>query len=332
MFLHLCDLQHDQPIAESARSFLRHAQSIGLLSNCLAPFPQPSSASKTEFESKTAAIHVNNSPNAAFKLDEIKADALWLSKQAGIDEVTALRITVLEWQSRPNARLLGRFSEEEVTSLQDATGVDKFRVSLAGPQMMDILKNAQAEDGDNATDFVSETARRLRLRHAYLSERVHILKTARKLRSCSLRNKVPCDVSWVGDTGTANMMIAEADLQSMGEEIFKDKQDEKESRKFLQDAIKAVESRLKEFQSRNGWLSASESDENTEITWRTALMDETAHIMQLIFLHLQSSDSIPDGDLVRSWLKVMSDCAFMEAISIVSARSLKSLPLELIDV
>lgn len=295
-----------------------HPESIRLLSHSLAPFAPPSAKSKSEFESKTAAINVETSPQAPYNLDEIKSDALWLSEHAGIDEVTALRITVLEWQSRPNARLLGRFSAEEATSLQDATSVDSFRVSLAGPQVMDILKKTTTGGADSA-EFSSEKARRLRLRHIYLSERSHILKTARKLLSLSLRDKIPSDAGRIPVPSRGKETEREHGLRRLGETIFKNNTSEDESNRFLEDCVKAVQTRIADFQSGGGWLSAAESDAETEATWRTTLIDEIAHIMQIMFLQLQSSDTIPTGALLLSWLRLMADCSFLESLSIVSA-------------
>jgi nuclear pore complex protein Nup188 len=280
------------------------------------PFAPSSPKSKSEFESKTAAIYVDTSSQAPYSLDEIKSDALWLSKCAGIDEVTALRITVLEWQGRPNARLLARFSEEEATSLQDATAVNNFRVSLAGPQVKDALRIAAGGSEDLST-FSSEKSRRLRLRHLYLSERNHILKTSRKLLSLSLRDLVPCDASRTPNH-PAKETTRQSSLQSLGEDIFKDQRSESQSRLLLSDAVEAVKKRLQDLQTEGGWLNASESDVETETTWRTTLIDETVHIMQIMFLNLQSSHVIPSGGLVLSWLQLMAECSFMESISVVS--------------
>jgi nuclear pore complex protein Nup188 len=318
VFLYLCDPEKNSDDAGSTQSFLWHPESVRLLSHSLAPFPPPSTKTKSEFDSKTAAIHVDTSPQRSYSLDEIKSDALWLSKIAGIDEVTALRITVLEWQSRPDARLLARFSAEEATSLQDAASVDSFRVSLAGPQVMDILKKTTAGGLEDSKDFSSEKSRRLRLRHLYLSERNHILKTSRKLLSLSLRDRIPSDAGRTTVPSNGTEAGTQNGLRSLGETIFKNKTNEEESNRFLEDCVNAVQARLKDFQTEGGWLSAIETDQETEDTWRTTLVDEIVHIMQIIFLQLQSSNTIPTGALVVSWLRLMADCGFLESLSVVS--------------
>lgn len=258
---------------------------------------------------------MDTSPQATYKIEEIKSDALWLSQKAGIDEVSALRITVQEWQSRPNNRMLGRFSEEEATSLQDATSVDSFRVSLAGPQLKEVLKKVH---GGSEADFASEKPRRIRLQNIYLSERSHIVKISRKLLALSLHGKVPADAASVPLTHSSQGFIRDS-LANLGEQLFKDKFGESDSSRFLLDAIKAIEKRMIDFQAEGGWFSASESNIDTENAWRTSLVDETVHIMQIIFFHVQSSDVLPGGDVVLAWLRLMTEYNFMEPIIPVSA-------------
>ncbi|KAL2006630.1 hypothetical protein VTN00DRAFT_9298 [Thermoascus crustaceus] len=314
-FLYLCDPEKHPDDAGSLYPFLSHPESIGLLSRSLNPFVPPSPKSKSDFESKTAAIHVNTSPQASSNLDEIKADTLWLSQKAAIDEVSALRITVLEWQSRPTTRLLAGFSEEEVTSLQDAAGVDNFRVSLAGPRVTDVLKKTAGRD-DDASGFDSVERRRLRLRLLYLSERSHILKTSRKLLSLSLRDNIPNDSAPVRTQGSNAGTAEKHSLRYLGATIFKDKLAGEEDSRFLEECVKAIRSRISELEGDGGWLGAAEGNEECEDTWRTTLVEEIVHIMQILFLQLQASATIPTSELLLSWLRLMADYGFLESLRV----------------
>lgn len=314
VFLSLCQSTCEATLSKSVTPFLSQPESTRLLTNCLAPFEPPSAKSKSEFDSKTAAIHVDTSPQASYKIDEIKSDALWLSQKAGIDEVSALRIAVLEWQDRPKSRLVGRFSEEEATSLQDATSVDNFRVSLAGPQLKEVLRRV---NGGSDTGFSSEKPRRKRLQNIYLAERSHILKTSRKLLGLSLHDTVPADAGAARRPNTPDAAVKDK-LSILGEQLFDGKKGEAESSRFLVGAIKSIQKRLADFQSEGGWLAASESDIETDDAWRTTLIDEIVHTMQIILLHVQSLDTIPSGDVVLAWLKLMVEFNFMEPITPVS--------------
>ncbi|KAL2827624.1 nucleoporin subcomplex protein binding to Pom34-domain-containing protein [Aspergillus cavernicola] len=305
-FLYTCDpdsYPHDNGVLDS---FLSHPESIQLLSNRDGVFFAPSAKTKSEFEMKTAAIHAETTAQASYNLQEIRADALWLSEKAGIDEVSALRIAVLEWQDRPATRLLDRFAEEEATSLKGAAGIDTFRVSLAGPSFAEIF-NTRPVEGNNAAEFVSEKNRRLRLRELYLSERSHIIKTSRKLLALFLDSD---------DQGTALRQQAGSrkELCKLGTSIFSDKIRGRDWHIFAQGCIKASQARLSALEGDGGWLSAVESSEEIENLWRIVLVEELLHIFQTLFLQLQASTEIPPADLLLSWLRLMVDYVFLESL------------------
>lgn len=293
---------------------MSHPQSTALLANCLNPFPSPSAKSKSDFDSKTAAIHAETTTQSSYDLKEIKADALWLSQKAGIDETTALRITVLEWQTRPATRLLSKFSDEETTSLQSAAGVDNLRASLAGPSFSEILR----QKGENtASDFSSEGNRRLRLRSIFIEERSHVLKTSRRLFSLSLHNDVPGQPTLPQPHGSGGPIS----LSALGGEIFKDRSAGDGHRQFLQECISAIRNRLSEMQDIDGWLGPAESNEEVADAWKTGLVEDITHILQILFLQLQASAEIPDSGLLLSWLRLMTDYDFLQPLQVVSCDS-----------
>ncbi len=238
-------------------------------------------------------------------MKEIKADALWLSEKAGIDEVNALRIAVLEWQTRPSTRLLGQFSDEETISLKGAAGVDTFRVSLAGPSFAEIF-NTRPGEGNNAAEFVAEKNRRLRLQDLYLSERGHVIKTARKLLALFL------------DSAPQQQPVSPTtSLGKLGASIFSDKVSGRDWHNFAGESIKAVKARLLALEGDGGWLGAAESCEEIENLWRTAIVEEVSHLLQGLFMQLQTSTEIPPADLLMSWLRLMADYAFLESLQAV---------------
>jgi nuclear pore complex protein Nup188 len=291
---------------------LSHPSSVQLLSNCLNGSTSPSAKSKSDFESKTAAIHAEASAQATYDLKDIKADALWLSQKADIDEISALRIAVLEWQNRPAARLLSGFADEESTSLQSAAGVENFRMSLAGPSFAEIFSQNVGRE-DKASDFVTEGSRRMRLRNLYLSERTHIVKTARKLFTLFLNSNINEHMPKNAQNNRINLLC------QLGAAVFKDKLAGDECRSYIQTCIKAIQSRLSALEGDGGWLGSAESSEAVEDTWRTALVEEISHIVQTLFLQLQASTELPSADLFLSWLRLMGDYNFLESLQVVSS-------------
>lgn len=315
VFLYTCSPRNHDGDVGGLHAFLSHPESARLLSQCPNPFPPPSAKSKSEFESKTAAIHAETTTQSSYDLKEIKSDALWLSQKANIDEITALRITVLEWQSRPSTRLLTSFSEEEATSLQSAAEVDNFRVSTIAPNFSRTLR--QNADRDRASDFNSEEYRRLRLSELYLSERCHILKTARKLLSFSLRDNIP-NIESPSPRRRGDDRLAS--LSKVAATIFKRKSIGAEWSQFLGDCIDATRNRLALLGGDGGWLGADESNEDVENLWRTTFVEEILHILQLLFLELQASPAIPNSKLLLSWLRLMAEYSFLESLQAVSSR------------
>ncbi|KAF9884140.1 hypothetical protein FE257_002261 [Aspergillus nanangensis] len=296
-FLYTCNPEDEIDDTGRLESFLSHPESIQLLSNCPNTFPTPSAKTKSDFESRTAAIHAETNAQSSYNLAEIKADALWLSQKAKIDETNALRIAILEWQNRPAERLLGSFADEEATSLQSAAGAESFRVSLAGPSFAEIFnKNIRRDDG---TAFASEENRHTRLQDIYLSERAHVVKTARKLFSLYLQENV-----------------TDKSLPNIHEPLFKDRLAGDKWHTYVQTCITAIQTRLQALEGDGGWLGAAESSETIEDLWRTTIIEEILHILQILFLQLQAAVEITSGDLLLSWLRMMTEYGFLQTLQV----------------
>ncbi|KAJ5082461.1 Nucleoporin [Penicillium argentinense] len=308
-FLYTNDAEGHTDNGDNIAAFLSHPESIQQLSQSLNPFCRPSTKSKSEFESKTSAVHVETNSTNSFDLKEIKADAQWLSKTADIDEVTALRIVILERQDRPAARLTANFSSEEAASLASATGTDNLRVSVAGPNLANICSRAQTDQ--NSSSFDTEKDRRLRLRSVYISERAHVLKTFRKLLVLSLHDLAGDSVISGGRDGARKLA-----LFKLGVTIFKEKSSGDGLKQFLEECITGIRTRLKDVTANDGWLGVSESSREVEDTWKTTLVEELVHILQIMFHQLHASGEVPSGAMLESWLELMAEYGFLESLQV----------------
>ncbi|KAJ5161616.1 hypothetical protein N7492_007008 [Penicillium capsulatum] len=288
-------------------AFLSHPESIQLLSQSLNPFSRPSAKTKADFESKTAAIHVETKSKGSFDLEEVKADTQWLSQKAEIDEIAALRIAVLEWQTRPAARLAASFSDEETSSLQSAAGADNLRVSVAGPNLASILRPAM---DSTASSFNDTTNRRLRICDVYISERSHIVKISRKLLALS-----QYDASSEQKLSTPGNG-QNSSLCELGKTLFQEKSTSDALAKFLEECILAIRSRLTDLAADDGWLSAEEANEETSKIWRTSLVEEIVHILQMMFHQLRASADVTSGELLASWLELMAEYNFLAELQV----------------
>lgn len=312
-FLYTNNVEESSDHGASIPAFLSHPDSIELLSQSLIPFARPSAKSKSEFESKTAAIHVETKSKSSFDLEEIKADALWLSEKAQLDEITALRVTVLEWQERPATRLTTSYSPEEATSLQSATGADNLRVSVAGPSFVGTLRTNA--DTEGASSFTAESNRRLRLRKLYLSERSHALKTFRKLLAFSLHDLSSESARSKGNEGDRKLALCK-----LGVTIFHENSAGEGLSRLLEDCMTGIRKRLKDLEGDGGWLGESESNQEIEDVWRTTLVEEIVHILQIMFHQLQAASEVPSGSLLISWLDLMLGYDFLMTLQVVSDR------------
>ena len=144
--------------------FFSDPKLLELLAHPFKAFLAPSQQSKAVFETKTSAINVTPSSNTRYDIKEVKEDALWLSHEAKIDEVTALRIVLEECQDRPSAQLLGRLSNDELASIQEAAGTSQASTAL-------LLDPDTIQE-----DFDSQKGRRQRILSTYLSERRNLLR------------------------------------------------------------------------------------------------------------------------------------------------------------
>lgn len=153
--------------------------SIDSLASCYSPFPPPSAASKTDFEKRTAAINFtaadqpnNNGTESGDVLPgiaELKDAALVFSRSLDIDEVGALRIVVLEYQTRPATNLMA----SDASSIQGAQG--SFEMELAS-KASELVSEAE----QNESTFLSRVS-------VYMSERRYIIKVAAFLVRAAIR-------------------------------------------------------------------------------------------------------------------------------------------------
>lgn len=138
-------------------------------------FEPPTARSKSEFETKTAAINVTPTPNDKYDINTIKADAQWLSQNAKVNESAALRVVVIAFHSRAHSHLMGPLSIQDFVNLQEAAGVGNGQASA-------ILGSADTSTTVDAetiwAEFETVESRRRHLLATYLSERRSFTITA----------------------------------------------------------------------------------------------------------------------------------------------------------
>jgi nuclear pore complex protein Nup188 len=236
---------------------------------------------------------VPTAENGHYDLNQLKEDAKWLSSYAWIDEVAALRLVVLEWQTRPAAQLLSGFTEEESLSVKDAAGGTNLGASRFLPASS-IL--AATPGQDSITGFASEEQRRFRLLKLHLLEKVHIIRVSDILLRVHVFGK--------GKTA----QDPEDWLVEAGATIFKNQRKEGKdtttSSSFIEDAIVSIQRRFERLEKGSGWYEDQGGNPAIEEVWGISQLVEIIHILQLLLTHLDDTVSgILPSKTVLSWFR-----------------------------
>ncbi len=296
--------------------FLSDSYTVQLLSRPFEPFQKPTSQTKSSFETKTAAIKVTPSVHGQYDINQIKNDALWLSKETDIDELSALRTVVQEWQTRSTAHLLNGFSDEEAASLQDVAGANGFGTSFLGLQSS--IPPAATASHDT---FALSINQRLRLIELYLAERRYILKVCEWLVNACVREtafattlrpnggdtgKEKDRSSWLAEVGRS---ILKADSPVGGTIQIR--------RNLCLECINALQPRIDGLQQGSGYFRSDDGRDDVEEAWGENQTLEMIHIMQLLFLLIDSSTEITPSSVILAWLRFTSRYGFFDHFALV---------------
>lgn len=166
------DTTPDRILSDAVSNFLLDARVRGLIKDPVKAFEKPSPQTKSDFETRTAAINVTPTQSDRYDIRTIKEDASWLSQNVDINEVAALRIVTIEFQDRPQSHLCGALSTQDVINLQQAVGADGSQAN----SLLASIAAAETVDVDKIwSQFNTEANRRQRLLEMYMSERRYFM-------------------------------------------------------------------------------------------------------------------------------------------------------------
>lgn len=269
-----------------------------LLSHPFNAFPEPSQQTKSAFDTKTSAINVTPSSSTRFNIKEVKEDALWLSKEAKLDEISALRIVVEECQNRPSAQLLGPFSNEELAGIQDAVGQSQSSIPVT------LL--SQAADAERIRkDFETQDSRRYRLLRAYLSERYFLVKCTNYLLQNTLYRSSLGSENEKDERGEVSLSPTEKIGRALEQQIF-------ESRGWLLDCIRAIRSNVQKTNEGSGWYKEDGDRKCIEIEWTNAQIAEATQIMEIMFQIIDMTENVASSAAVLEWIELMDSYNFLQ--------------------
>jgi nuclear pore complex protein Nup188 len=288
-------------------AFLRDGYVHQLLREPARTFAPPTNQTKLDFETKTGAINVVPSPNDPFDLDAVKGDARWLSKNANVNEVAALRVVLVEYQSRAHSHLTGPLSTQDVANIQEAAGVGDAQAS----PILALLNVATVADAESTwADFETESSRRQRLLATYLFERRSFLAAVDALLAFLLHSR---------STGTGSELdpLRGAVLQgAFGFDENAAKPDTSRLDALAPTYIRTLDDCLGRIETVPESLDRQMLTDQLEVDWVRTTLTEAVHAMSLTFqiLDLKASHFVAP-EIVTQWFALMDACEFFEPVT-----------------
>jgi len=234
-----------------------------------------------------------------------------------------LRIVVQEWQARPIARLLRGFSEEEAVGLQDVARANGFGRSFLGLHSL-FVPTATAE----RDDFTMAVNQRRRLTEIYLSERRYILKVCERLVHACLLARRLATTSKAKGSGTSNEKERSSWVIEVGGSILNADYGAggalTTNNDRMLECIGALRARINDLQQGSGLFKNEGGREDVEEAWFNNYVLESIHIMELMFLFIDSSSGITVSSVTLVWFRFASRYGFFEHFDTVGSPLLAS--------
>ena len=305
-------LQDNVAANDTLRQYFQDPQTLQILTHCFAPFPAPTPQTKTTLETKTSAINVSSSSKARYDIKQIQADVLWLSQEAKIDEVSSLRIAVIEWQTRPEAQLLQGTEDDQTLAKENMHGQPGSSIFDAGASL--FMKSSFQKENTAKSEPIE--GRRRRLLEIYLLERRFILKTNEFLLSSALYR---VDIKNITKHGKGQNRIEwpqeiAADILSSWEADGADHS----SRDYpLVSAFDALRKRQEALREGSGLYQAEGVQDDVEVAWARSQILEMIHIMQIALDLLQAASDLVKAAAILTWFRLVRDYQFFDEVSMV---------------
>ncbi|KAB5557934.1 nucleoporin subcomplex protein binding to Pom34-domain-containing protein [Coniochaeta sp. 2T2.1] len=302
----LADSSPDCINSTAVSDFLKDAQVHELLKTPSLVFGPPSSQSKAAFETKTAAINVTPVPTDKYDIKVIKEDALWLSKNTSVNESDALRVVVVEHQSRSNSHLTGPLSSQDVINVQEAAGVSSAHAS----SIFGAIDVSAAPDAETIwSDFDKEESRRARLIATLLSEQRAFTAAADAFITFILHRSP----SFTGPEATAlrSDIIKAAFGSGDGENVAP-----ASFEPLLTSYISILPQYLSNFERISEKMDDKYVSSDLAIAAMAAGLAQATHALSLIFQILdQSAHIFASPEIVHQWFQFLDDTRFLSMIN-----------------
>lgn len=259
------------------------------------------------------------SAQGRYNIKEIQDDTKWLSATTNINEIEALRIAVLEWQTRPAERLLLDNPHDDAADYRKTLSFNGLAASFNRSTQTRTLSS----DQDASSTFDSAEARRDRLLSIYLSERRYILKTSEYLLSVAISEaaqpgKLAEPSSASKSKGKAPERSEKSDwIEEVGNDICAiwnvDGLVEDRRENFIVTAVNALQFRVDSTESGSGWFEQEPRD-IIEAAWARNQWLEMIHIMEAMLTLLNFSTNVTRCDSLVAWFRFVAKYSFFQQV------------------
>ncbi|RKF60684.1 Nucleoporin NUP188 [Golovinomyces cichoracearum] len=292
-----CEAESECKIVES---FLDDQDVLNVLLKPFNAYSSPSTVSKEMFEAKTSAINIVPASDSHYDIKEIKEDSLWLSKEVGIDEVSALRIIILECHNRSTAQLCSPFSEEELANLQEATGNGKYANSVAHILLPQGLQVTTIRE-----QFEKLESRRQRILQTFFSETRFLWHCAEHLMHFLYTNFVAENgEDKSNENATSWLFERERDLTALIQISGVDA--------IILKHIDAIRNYLQNLGTGSGLFKDDGGCEELEVDWIQTKTVEVTLSMKIVLYFLLYSIELPSSQIVLEWFRLLQSFEFLD--------------------
>ncbi|KAK6086386.1 hypothetical protein SCUP234_02599 [Seiridium cupressi] len=265
---------------------------------------------KQAFETRTSAVQVAPTPNDQYDVKAIKEDSAWLSKNARINLVAALRIVVIEFQSRSRSQLTGPISSQDVANLQEAAGATNAQASsiLPGFNLAATLDAAELQ-----ADFEKEGARRRRIFQTYLAERRYFAMTTDHLFTLMLHEQLP---SCASNQATSKIRDSLMEAYGLTSQTPSTDAPAKTYHALIAQYFTLTSESIKSCEDIS---SVAEDqalyDNEMQNEWLKTFLSEAIHAMTVSFQLLDlCSQVLVSPDLLKQWFQFIGETSFLDVL------------------
>ena len=308
----MADSSYDRLASPAVAAFLKDPYVHQLLKKPSLAFAPPTAQSKSTFTARTAAISYTPPPDSRFDAGEIKNDAQWLSNAVKLDENAALRVALVEFQSRAISHLSGPLSTQDVTNIQQAAGLDNTQIS----SLFEVIDTTSVADAEALrVDFDDVASRRRRVLATYLSERRNFLASLDDLMTFLFYSHIPTTAPELESLrkSLATALFGLQDVTKSKATSFED---------IASACLEILPGLIESSYSGQESMEGVALGEQLGVDWvRTGLV-EAVHAMAVIFQTLDLSHGVfAPPSVVSSWFKFVDNYTFLDLVQGVSEQS-----------